>query len=80
MIKITVDELIKLPIPELNELKDLNSKQALKFLNKEINRVKRKLKITCFKQKLCKHNKYMFDINKLLCELDSLQRKYDNIC
>ena len=63
-----------------DELKDLNAKQALKFLNKEINRVKRKLKITCFKQKLCKHNKYMFDINKLLCELDSLQRKYDSIC
>lgn len=35
---------------------------------------------TCFKQKLCKYNKYMFDINKLLCELDSLQRKYDSIC
>jgi hypothetical protein len=63
-----------------DKLKDLNGKQALKFLNKEINRVKIKLKITCFKQKLCKHNKYMFDINKLLCELDSLQRKYDSIC
>ena len=62
------------------KIKNLNAKQVLKFLNKEINRVKRKLKITCFKQKLCKYNKYMFDINKLLCDIDSLQRKYDCIC
>lgn len=62
------------------KIKNLNAKQVLKFLNKEINRVKRKLKITCFKQKLYKYNKYMFDINKLICELDSLQRKYDSIC